>query len=380
LGWVKQVVNRELTSLEPRIHGGNVWDRFEERSIKSGKVIDFSSNISPFEPSARVLEVIENSLWKLGFYPQTDAKRLRTTIAEQYEGLTFKNVIVGNGSSELIYLFADVFAKKKTTALIPIPTFSEYEAAIQRAGGEAKDVRPRNDLTTNIEAILNLIRKDRIVVICNPNNPTGTLINPRDIRVIINRASKHEALVFVDEAFIDFVDDPRKHSLAREVREHSNLFVMRSLTKFHSLAGLRIGYGLASEEIIEALHRAKMPWTVNCLAQAAAEAAMRDDKHAKKVRELVARERTFMLNQLKAIPGLIVNDSETNFVLVDTRRTRLNGREISQRALKEGLLIRDCSSFKGLDEFYIRIAVRRRKQNLTLLSFLKRLCRKAEAE
>jgi len=376
MSWVQQIVNRDLASLKTQLHGGNVWDKFDESIIKSGKVIDFSSNISPLGPSRKVREVIKNSFWKLGFYPQTDAKKLRKTIARQYKDLSFRNVIVGNGSSELIYLFADVFVQKRTLALIPIPTFSEYEAAIRRAGGKVKDIRPKKDLRINIEGILNLISKDRIVILCNPNNPTGTLVDPEDLRTIITIAARRKALIFIDEAFMDFVEDQKKHSLASEVQEHPNLLVLRSLTKFHSLAGLRIGYGLASEEIIEALHRAKVPWTVNCLAQAAAETALRDDEHAKSVRESVARERAFMLNQLKAIPGLGVNGSETDFLLIDTRGIGLTGKEISKRALEEEMMIRDCSSFKGLDEFHVRIAIRTRKQNLALLRFLGRLSRR----
>lgn len=375
-----QITKKQLTTLGPRVHGGNVWGAADDSAIRSGELIDFSSNVSPLGPSRRVLGAIRDSLWKLSFYPQTDADSLRETIAGQHMGLTFKNVIVGNGSSELIHLFADVFVQKGTFAILPIPAFGEYESAVLWAGGEVKDIEPKGNFKIDTEAILNHIQDNSNVLICNPNNPTGTLTDSHDLREIIDVAAEHRALVLLDEAFMDFVRDQENYSLANEVREYNNLFVLRSLTKFHSLAGLRIGYGLASEEIIELLHRAKVPWNVNCLAQAAAEAALTDRKHAERVRELTFRERNFVLGRLKKNRALRVHDSAANFILIDTRGTGLTGRRLSEKALMKGLMIRDCSSFRGLDEYYIRIAIKTRGQNLALLRFLKGLSNDAEVE
>ncbi len=373
MSWKPDIARRESTTLETRPHGGNVWDVAEESAIRSGELIDFSSSICPLGPSRNVLNAIKNSLWKISFYPQTDAANLRRLVARQHGSISLRNVIVGNGSCELIYLFADFFVREGTFALIPIPTFSEYESAILRAGGRVEEIKPRDCFKVDVEAILNHICKDSLVFICNPNNPTGNLTKRDDLLKILDLSAYHEALVFIDETFMDFVENQEEYSLAGEVENHRNLFVLRSLTKFHSLAGLRIGYGLASEKTVELLHKAKIPWNVNCLAQTAAEHAIKDHKHAERVRELVARERTFLMGRLKTNRKLRVYDSEANFILIDTRGTDLNGPQIAERALKRGLMIRDCSSFKGLDEFHIRVAIKTRRQNLILLDFLESL-------
>jgi threonine-phosphate decarboxylase len=363
---------------ETPVHGGNVWESADDSAVKRGELIDFSSNINPIGPSKKVLDAIRGGLWRLSFYPQTNADKLRAVIAERHKGLTLDNVIITNGSSELIHLFATVFIENGSSAILPIPTFSEYESAVLKAGGRVKYVRPKGDLGIDVEAVLNRITDDCTVIICNPNNPTGRLTDPQDLREIIHAAAEHGAPLLLDEAFMDFVRDQDDYSLAEEVSEYGNLLILRSLTKFYGLAGLRIGYGLASGEIIRILHNAKIPWNVNCLAQIAAEAALTDRGYAEKVRRLISMERRFMMRELRKNRALRVYDSAANFILLDTRGAGLTGREIAEEGLAEGLMIRDCGSFKGLDDYYIRIAIKTRSQNLALLRFLNSLVGKSE--
>jgi threonine-phosphate decarboxylase len=374
LSWVSQISRKELMSLRSHPHGGDVWSVADDSTIKRGRLMDFSSNISPLGPSRKVLNAIKNNLWKVSLYPQPDADNLRRIIAQQYEGLSTENVIVGNGSSELIDLFAKGFIQKRTSAIIPIPTYSEYESAVQKSGGRIRNITPKDDLNVDLQTVLKLVDKDNPVFICNPNNPTGALTNRGDLVRIIESAAGRRALVFVDEAFMDFTQHQEDYTLAAEVKKHDNLFVLRSLTKFHGLPGLRIGYGLGSAEIIDVLRKVKIPWNVNCLAQAAAEVALKDLRYATEVRELVMRERTYMTNRLKTTPGLRIHDSKVNFLLIDTKATGLTARQISEYSLNKGIMIRDCSSFKGMDEYHIRVAIKTRRQNTILLDFLEGLC------
>jgi threonine-phosphate decarboxylase len=374
LSWVSQISRKELMSLRSQTHGGDVWSVADDSTIKRGRLMDFSSNISPLGPSRKVLNAIKNNLWKISLYPQPDADNLRRIIAKQHEGLSAENVIVGNGSSELIDLFARVFVQERTTAIIPIPTFSEYERAVQKSGGRIRDITPKDDLTIDLQTVLKLVDKDRPVFICNPNNPTGALLNRGDLLRIIESAAGRRGLVLVDEAFMDFAQHQEDYTLAAEVRKHDNLFVLRSLTKFHGLPGLRIGYGLGSAEIIDVLRNAKIPWNVNCLAQVVAEVALKDLRYATEVRELVMRERAYMTSRLRTTPGLRIHDSKVNFLLIDAKATGLTARQISEYSLNKGIMIRDCSSFKGLDEYHIRVAIKTRRQNTILLDFLEGLC------
>ncbi|MBS7625495.1 histidinol-phosphate transaminase [Candidatus Bathyarchaeota archaeon] len=362
-----------LQGLEQTVHGGNIWEIADENTVRKGLVIDFSSNINPIGPPERVYEAVRENLWKIRFYPQRDSKNLRTKIAERHVGLTYKNVIVGNGSCELIHLFTQAFVESNTLTLIPIPTFSEYYYATCKVGGNVREVESRGDLTFDVEKIIGNIRENSIIFLCNPNNPTGTLLDRKSITEIVEYASRRESLVFVDEGFIDFTEDPDRTTLSCNVSKYWNLFVLRSLTKSHGLAGLRIGYGIASEEIIEVMHKLKVPWNVNCLAQAAAEAAIDDDEFLDRARKIILNERIWMINRLRSIPKLRVYDSEANFILIDMRPSRLTGREVSNRAMENGLIIRNCSSFRGLDEYHIRVAVRNREENTRLIRFFENL-------
>lgn len=366
-------IEERLQGPEQTVHGGNIWDIADENTVRKGGLIDFSSNINPLGPSEKVYEAVRESLWKIRFYPQIDSKNLRIKIAERHEGLTYSNVIVGNGSCELIHLFTQTFVKSNTLTLIPIPTFSEYYYATCKVGGAVKEVEPKGDLTFDVDKIIGNIRENSIIFLCNPNNPTGTLLDRKSITYIVEYASRRDSLVFVDEGFIDFTRDPERTTLSSNVSKYWNLFVLRSLTKSHGLAGLRIGYGIASEEIIEAMHRLKVPWNVNCLAQAAAEAAIDDDEFLDRTRKAILNERIWMISRLRSIPKLKVYDSEANFILIDMKTSSLTSREVSNRALENGLMIRDCSSFRGLDEYHIRVAVRKREENTRLIRFFESL-------
>ncbi|MGQ9543037.1 MAG: pyridoxal phosphate-dependent aminotransferase [Candidatus Bathyarchaeia archaeon] len=366
-------IRKRLEGLEPTVHGGNVWEVADETTIMRCGLIDFSSNINPLGPSEKVYAAIRDNIWKVRFYPQKDSEKLRIKIAEHHGDLSYRNVIVGNGSCELIHLFSQAFIQSHTSTLIPVPTFGEYLNAALKAGGLVKEVRPKRDFTVDPEELIDSIGDSNVIFLCNPNNPTGTILERGSLLKIVEAASRRDALVFVDEGFIDFVDEPEKYTLSHDVGSYWNLFILRSLTKSHGLAGIRIGYGLGSEEIIENLHRLKIPWNVNCLAQAAAEAALDDIEYLHKVRRLIFSERKWMLSRLKSIPKLKTYDSRTNFILIDTGPSGLTGREISRRALEKGMMIRDCSSFRGLDDFHIRVAVRTRSENLRLIKFLESL-------
>jgi len=170
---------------------------------------------------------------------------------------------------------------------------------------------------------------------------------------------------------LEFVDNGEKFSLIGRIQEFPNLFVLRSFTKIYGLTGLRVGYGISSPEIIELLINAKIPWNVNCVGQAAAEAALKDEIHLRKTLQLVKEEKAFVLSQLAQFKSLKVYPPDANFFFIDIRETGFTAAQLRERMLGSGVLIRDCSSFSGLDEYYIRVAVKTRLENEKLLSALK---------
>jgi histidinol-phosphate aminotransferase len=295
---------------------------------------------------------------------------LKAAIA-QHVGVNADNIIVGNGSTELIWLFAGVFIKDGDEALMPAPTFGEYEIAVRRAEGRPKFVKLKSDFYVKANDFVNRMNaRTKIIFLCNPNNPTGRTIAEEELLKIVEEAERRDILVFIDEDFMDFVDWNKRFTLADRVSGHRNTFVLRSFTKVFGLAGIRVGYGVGCKEMIELLHHAKVSWNVNCLAQVAAAAALADDEYINETQQLVAEERAYLLKGLAQINGFKVFPTDANFVLINIRGAGVTAAQLKEKLLEHSILIRDCSSFRGLDKYFIRIAIRTRKENAKLLKVM----------
>lgn len=359
---VYDIANERFRSMQQATHGGDIWNYRKPAS----QIIDFSSNVNPFGISHKVINAIKKNLWRIAFYPDTKYLLLRRTIAE-YLDVDQENVVVGNGSTEIIYLFCEAFLDKGDKVLIPRPTFEEYKIAARRTGARVGFF----DLNSAFKVAHNKINYDnKIVFICNPNNPTSTLTPRRTIVQVLNRAKEQDVLVLVDESFIEFTPKPKDNTVVGLVKEYPNLFVIRSFTKFFGLTGLRVGYGIGSKEIVDLLNRIKPPWSVNCLAEVAAITALHD-KGMIKIRRLVNEERRFLFQNLGKINGFRPVKPDANFILADVSSSRFSASDIKRKLLQRNILIRECSSF-GLPD-HIRIAIRSRKENERLIRSLKKL-------
>ena len=367
------LARKDVKRLEPCVHGGEVWEIAEETGLSVEDLVDFSSSINPLGPSPRALEAIKNSFDKITLYPDSNSTALREALACHFGNINKNNVIVGNGSTELIYLFAQVFLKRGDVALVAAPSFGEYANAIVKSGGKSKHLKLTHDFQIELNAFLVEMEGLRAVFLCNPNNPTSMLIPDNTLREIIEKALEEEVVVLLDEDFIEFVEDEKRHSLVNRISKYPNVFVLRTFTKFYGLTGLRVGYGIADEETIDVFSKAKMPWNVNSLAQAAARAAMADKEHSRRTIELMKEEKKFLSNELSRIDGFHVFPADTNFILVDVRKTGFRASQLREKMIRHGLLVRDCSSFIGLDTFYVRVAVRTRKENERLLDAFRKV-------
>jgi threonine-phosphate decarboxylase len=358
--WVRD----EIRSLERVEHGGEAW-----RYLGSKEILDFSSNVNPLGASPKVLRVLRESLRLVGFLPDSDSASVREAAAE-YLGRPVKpsNIIVGNGSTELIHLFALTFVKRGEECLIPVPTFGEYEVAVRKAGGRLRFLKLKASagFTLKTSEILRSLKPKRAkaVFICNPNNPTGQAVSKRDLVGLLDETLDMGVMVFLDESYVEFSGGD---SLANLVDKYPNLFVLRSLTKAFGLIGLRVGYGVASEELVEFMSKAKISWSVNVLAQVAAVAALKDKSHLEKAKGIVERERKFLFRGLGKVKGFHVLPTKANFFLVNMGNSGFNASSLKERLLERGILVRNCSSIRGLDGRYIRISVRRRWENKRLL-------------
>ncbi len=337
---------------------------------KYKNIIDFASNSNPKGVSEKALEAVKNNLDKISNYPDSGCTKLREALAG-YVGVKPENVIAGNGSAEIIRLFCEFFLNKGDVVLILIPAFSEYEENAMLFGGEIISIKLNsgNNFKLNIAKIPGKINnKIKIVFLCSPNNPTGQSIPGEDVLKLAVENPK--TFIFLDEAFIEFSG---QESLASEVEKHKNLFVLRSMTKFFALAGLRIGYGVGNKNLIKKLSDAKLEWNVNVLAQAAAIGSLRDKEYIKNSKTLMEKEKQNLFNELLGIPELIVYPSDANFFLINIKRTGFSSPEMKNELLKKSILIRDCSNFRGLNKNYIRVCVRTREENEKLVSALEEI-------
>ncbi|MBI5026128.1 MAG: threonine-phosphate decarboxylase [Nitrospirae bacterium] len=352
------------------LHGGNIYKFAEELGIDERKIMDFSASINPLGVSKNAKAEIRNHMKYLHNYPDPDAKKLRLQIAKHHN-IEPESIICGNGSTELIYLV--VRAIRPERVLIPAPTFSEYERAC-KASDELRvtscELKKENNFDIDPDEFINAMVKlhhsiTPMAFLCNPNNPTGRLLKKDGLMKITEAAKELKCTLIIDEAFIDFCPED---SLINEVQNNPYLIVLRSMTKFYALSGLRIGYGVFPQHLIEILKKYKEPWTVNSLAQMAAVIALKDRIYRDETFRLIQVEKKFLEKGFKKL-GIGFSPSDANFYLLKID----NAREIYDRLKMKGILVRDCSNFKGLDSRYIRVAVKSHKDNMTLIKELSRL-------
>lgn len=369
---IENLLRDNVRNLKPCIHGAEVYGAAAESGFKTEDILDFSSSVNPLGPSQKALDAITNAFSRIEAYPDSYSNALRKVLAEHYGNITPDNIIVGNGSTELMYLFAEVFLRRGEKALMAAPTFGEYEAAVRKTGECVKFIRLGNSFQLEAEAFIREMAGCKLVFLCNPNNPTSKLIPQKTLTEILDNALQQGIIVFLDEDFLEFIDDEKSRTMISKIDKYPNLFVLRSFTKLFGLTGLRCGYGIAHKDIINAMLCAKIPWNVNCLAQPAAIAALNDKEHLKQTLDLIKKEKAYIQQELSQFKSFTFTEPDANFFFIDIRNTGLTANNLKHRMLKQGILIRDCSSFVGLNEFYIRVAVKTHSENVRLIDAFKK--------
>lgn len=390
---MKLDLNPHVARHIPSIHGGPFSIDLEiGLPIAKNKIeiIDYSSNINPLGIPSSIKKTIKNVVMKtIDTYPDPDSIKLRKKLAK-YVKMPFSQITVGNGATELIYNFCHAFLsnnKDNKRVLIHTPTFSEYEAASKLVGAKVLYYKTMN-LNDDMDDFMDLIPKKSCVFICNPNNPTGTIIPKKNMERLVNVINKKKSILFVDECFIELATTPVNESIIQLVNKFDNLFVLRSLTKSFGLAGIRIGYGIASKQMISILNKIKIPWNVSGLAQQTAITALdNSSSYLHRSKKLIKTESNFLIKEISKIDGFECYNTETNFILIKTKnitskelqnRLLQNKKEKERKAVitkknnvnKTVFLIRDCSSFRGLNDTFIRIAVKTRNENKQLIEAL----------
>ena len=349
-------------------HGGNIKQICDKYGLDPDEIIDFSASINPLGCPDVVRKAVSEQFNEILNYPDSQCTELRKTIAGKIS-CSESNVIIGNGSNELFYLIPR--ALKPVKGVLLQPTFSEFKDAFCNSNVDVTEIVNDDNSFPTISTNISKLKSDEesMVFLCNPNNPTGQLTLKEDIIELVN--DNPNRLIVIDEAFMDFVEKSEKYSVIKDAPLMDNLIVVRSLTKFYGFPGLRLGYLVSNESIVNKIMRYKEPWTVNTIAQVAGMAAINDDEFTVNTRQYVTGEKDFLYNGLNMIKGIQPLQPTVNFMLVKVEDIGKTSSEIQSLLLKHNILIRNCSNFTGLDETYFRVAVKTREENQKLLGALK---------
>lgn len=350
-------------------HGGNIFSVARTLGVASDQIIDFSASINPLGMSSMVRKALICSLDSLTHYPDTSHVELKQALAKHH-ALSTAHFTIANGSTELIYNLPAMLPGSK--ALIVSPSFSEYVRALGQHHWETQHflLMPEDNFAIDTERLERVLAGGvDVLFICNPGNPNGTLYPQRVIEKIYSLCLASGTFLVLDEAFMDFCEEA---SAKRMIVHSDNALVLRSMTKFFGIPGLRLGYAICNATLAERLDSMGGPWSVNTMALAAGTAALLDVSHNQQSLDFIRQERRTLFESLTRFHQLKLYPSNANYLLVEIREG-MSARELRERLLPHRILIRDCASFPGLTERFFRIAIRTAEENNRLLECLGRI-------
>ncbi|MBC8591411.1 pyridoxal phosphate-dependent aminotransferase [Wansuia hejianensis] len=345
------------------LHGGDLLSY--EDSYK-GELIDFSSNINPLGPPKGLYEKLIESFHTLNSYPDIQYRKLKASIGK-YLNCNKDNVVVGNGAVEILNNF--IFTGKRI--LVFTPSFSEYELRAIAHGKEVKRIPYKEDFTIDTSIIKEEIKKGDLLILGNPNNPTGLRIEKDVLLQVYEIIRKKEGYLLLDEAFYEFCPSDYDSIELFKDKDYENIGIIRAATKFFALPGIRLGYGCASRKKVEELKKIELPWTINSLADSAGQFIFKDKEYIKNSRAYIERERKYLLKELKKIPGIKVYDTQVNYILI--KLIDWDEEYVFKFFLNRGIIIRKCKSFIDLSDNHIRVAIKDRSSNEKLINIFKNL-------
>lgn len=349
-----------VKEIKEYVPGRSIEEIAAKYGLSPEKIIKLGSNENPLGPSQLAVKAIKEKAGKIHLYPPSDAFPLRAAISD-YTGYPVSNIVAsGSGMDGILDTMMRLFMSPASETIIPIPTFSYYEIATLANGGKPVFVKRNEDFDIKAEDILNKVNSNtRMIFLCSPNNPSGNAIREKEAREILDSVN---AIVFVDEAYADFSEI----SLIGLVKEYENLIVGRTFSKVFGLAGMRMGYAVVPEWLCREYMKVMTPFSVDVLSLAAGIAALNDRVHLKKTIETIKKGRIQLAEGLE--PVCKVYPSEANFILIDV--SPRTAKEVSEALLRKGIIVRDCTSFRGAGNSLIRITVGTQEQNARVIDAL----------
>ncbi|WP_243140819.1 threonine-phosphate decarboxylase CobD [Candidatus Galacturonibacter soehngenii] len=339
------------------VHGGDIY--------KHKDVIDFSANINPLGLPRGVKIALMDSIDLAVHYPDVRCEELCKSLAKYY-GIKKNYILCSNGAADII--FAITAALKPKKALILAPGFAEYEQALHAIDAKIFCYRLKEEQGFILkEDFLNAVTKEiDMVFLCNPNNPTGEVIPKELMMRIIETCKKNKTILVIDECFISFLENGAEVSVIKEVERYDNLIVINAFTKLYAMPGIRLGFAaIGNIKMIELINKVRQPWSVSVLAQKAGVAALEQKEYVAKTKELIRDERSYLMHELLEC-GFQIYGSKANYIFFKGQKG------LFDLCIKEGILIRDCSNYRGLEEGFYRVAIKGHEENKKLIEVLKR--------
>lgn len=356
-----------------KAHGGDVYGVAERTGIPVVECLDFSANINPLGIPAEVRQAMLDAMDGAVHYPDPDCRALKGMLAEHLH-VRPEWILCGNGGADIIYRI--VYAAMPKRALLPAPSFLEYREALTAVGAAIDDYRMDESMEVREEILEQITDEVDLVFLCTPNNPTGLLLDGGLLERILEKAAATGTRVVLDECFMDFVAEKKRCSMMGRVGEYPHLVIVKSFTKLYSIPGIRLGYGVCSdEEFLQRMRSAGQTWPVNAIAMAAGLAALSEEQFAKDTVAYVSRQRQWLYRELREL-GFTVYEGQADYLLF-----RAPGyEELYEQLLPYGIIIRRCDNYVNLTAEHYRVAVKSERDNRELVRRLRELMRQRRGD
>ncbi len=352
-------------------HGSDLEKIEAVYGIKKEDITSFSANVNPLGISYMLRDSLMEYIDAITSYPDREYTQLRKCIGN-YVHADYRNILVGNGSTELISLVIQLLHPGK--ALIVGPTYSEYEHEISLGVGRLHYFRLKESDSFNLDISAlcdSLSNNIDMLVLCNPNNPTSSQINRHDMRQILDTCKERDIFVMVDETYVEFSEAAEEITSIPLTEYYNNIIILRGISKFFAAPGLRLGYAICgNRQLLKEIDSRKNPWTINSLAAEAGKIMFQDEKYIRDTKELIASERKRICQILDQCPAIKYYPPHGNFILVHILKEDVTSSDLFEAAIRKCLMIRDCSTFPFLDNKYIRFCFMKPEDNDALLDVL----------
>lgn len=346
------------------VHGGDIYN--ESLKNNASEILDYSANINPLGIPAGIRKALQKAIADCVNYPDPFCRELRTGLGA-YLKISPAAIYCGNGAADVLFRLLSALRPKRT--LLLAPTFADYEKAAVAAGSKIDyfTLEPEQGFAVTPQILKAITKRTGMVILCNPNNPTGLLISKTLLLQVTERCKEFNIPLLVDECFLEFLPDWEEYSLLDVLDRYPNLILLKAFTKIYAIPGIRLGYCLTADaDLIERLYEAGQDWNVSVPAQAAGVAALDEKEYLVASRAIIAQERAYMIAQLRLI-GFTVWEGTANYLFLRSNR----GIDWKDALKKRGILIRDCSNYRGLGPGYFRVAVKTRRDNRKLIKCMK---------